>query len=147
MIRSDPAECAMESRIAHEWDILGTGCRSFCLFSVFMRVSISHFIYHYPTHTLRIFFGLICRNFRSSVLFQIGCLSITFLFQLSKCVVSRTLAPCCVLLFFNQSRADAFYQEQSNLSIPMRCNVCRQMVVSGPFLMTHDLFLHPQATA
>jgi hypothetical protein len=26
MIRSDPAECAMESRIAHEWDILGKSC-------------------------------------------------------------------------------------------------------------------------
>ena len=26
MIPSDPAECAMESRIAQEWDILGTPC-------------------------------------------------------------------------------------------------------------------------
>lgn len=115
----------------------------FCLYAC-IHISF-HLSLSYPYTTY--FFGLICRNFRSSVLFQIGCLSITFLFQLSKCVVSRTLAPCCVLLFFNQSRADAFYQEQSNLSIPMRCNVCRQMVVSGPFLMTHDLFLHPQATA
>ena len=53
MIRSDPAECAMESRIAHEWDILGTvlsiylpSCK-FDLTSTLIRVCLSNSLYLY----------------------------------------------------------------------------------------------------
>ena len=41
MIRSDPAECAMESRIAHEWDILGT------IISILLSNRLSDYI-HVP---------------------------------------------------------------------------------------------------
>ena len=63
MIRSDPAECAMESRIAHEWDILGTVlfillsyCKLIFLLSLFLYVystlsiSIYHIFYPFTTY-------------------------------------------------------------------------------------------------
>jgi hypothetical protein len=45
MIRSDPAECAMESRIAHEWDILGNS-RLQAGFSIAMRRQKKNCVVH-----------------------------------------------------------------------------------------------------
>ena len=117
MIRSDPAECAMESRIAHEWDILGTGCCSLCLFSVCRRVSLS--IYHYPTHT-RPIFPSICIFIYLSYFKSAVFLSLFFYFQ---CPNALLVAPWLLFAFcvFNQPRSDADYHEQSNN--PMRCHL------------------------
>jgi hypothetical protein len=142
MIRSDPAECAMESRIAHEWDILGTGCCSVCLFSVCMHVSISLFIYHYPTHTRTIFL-LTCRNFLSPVFFQIGCLPITlfYFYRPNALFVALWLLVACHCFLICQ---ELMYFIKSNQTFQFLCDVLsfvRWCVCLNLFLMTHESLL------
>ena len=128
MIRSDPAECAMESRIAHEWEILGT---------LFYSVCFPFYLYLYAT--IQLYPSLSnssSAHLRPAHLRPID-LSIHLSIHLSFCVSSYLSAYLSTCLF-SVSRSSCVLSE-CRVSYTVAPEVCHS-IDSGPIQLLMEQY-------